>query len=82
MKSGARNKKLHILSIGLYGASIHDIAIPAQKQHVHNGAPCSPIEQSATFFSSTLLNKPDILTMKIIIKTRLTQRVRCVWALE
>ena len=30
MQSGARKKKLHFLSIGLYGASMHDVEIPAQ----------------------------------------------------
>ena len=45
MKSGARKKKLHFLSIGLiYGAPKHDIEIPAQKHYAHNEAPCSPIE--------------------------------------
>ena len=44
---------------------MHDIEIPAQKQHAHNGAPGSPIEQKCHFFPSTLLNKIDVLIMKI-----------------
>ena len=36
---------------------MHDIEIPAQKQHAHNGATASPIEQKCHFFPSTLLNK-------------------------
>ena len=38
---------------------MHDIEIPAQKQHAHNGAPGSPIEQKCHFFLSTLLNKTE-----------------------
>ena len=45
---------------------MHDIEIPAQKQHAHNGAPGSPIEQNAIFFHSTLRNKTDVLIMKIM----------------
>ena len=69
MKSGAR-KKLHFLSIGLYGASMHDVEIPAQKEHAHNGAPCSPTEQKCHFFPSTQLNKTDVLNMKITINCK------------
>ena len=29
---------------------MHDIEMPAQKQHAHNGAPGSPIEQKWHFF--------------------------------
>ena len=50
-----------------YGTSMHDIEIPAQNQHAHNGAPGSPIEQNCHFYPSTLLNKIDVLIMKIMI---------------
>ena len=52
---------MHFLSIGLYGISMHDIEIPAQKQHTHNEAKCSPIEEEKN--PSTLLNKTDVLIM-------------------
>ena len=39
---------------------MHDIEIPAQKRHAHNGAPGSPIEQKCHFCPSALLNKTDV----------------------
>ena len=63
MKSGAR-KKIALYVNRAYGASMHDIEIPAQKQHAHNGVPCSPIEQKCHFFPSILLNKTDVLMGK------------------
>ena len=46
---------------------MHDIEIPAQKQHAHNGAPGSPIEKKCHFFPRTQLNKSNVLIMKIMI---------------
>ena len=39
---------------------MHDIEIPAQKQHSHNETPCRPIEEKCQFFPSTLFNKTDV----------------------
>ena len=71
-KSGAREKQLHSLSM-------HDIDIPAQNQHAHNGAPCSPIERRCHFFPSTLLKKKnDVLIIKNSkkLQRKTTQYVR------
>ena len=45
---------------------MHDIEIPAQKQHAHNGARLvPPLEETFHFFLSTLqLNKTDVLIIK------------------
>ena len=69
MKSSARRKKkLHFLSIGLWHFNAwHWNTIT--KQYAHNGAPGSGslIEQKCHFFPSILLNKTDVLIMKIMI---------------
>ena len=41
-----------------------------KKQHAHNEAPWSPIEQKCHFFPSSLLNKTDVLIMKITINCK------------
>ena len=48
----------NVLSIGLW-RSEHDIEIPAQKQHAHNGAPGSPIKQKCHFFQALSSKKLD-----------------------
>ena len=65
MKSGGRKTvALFVNNRPIWRFEMHDIEIPAQKQHAHNGAPCNPIEQKCHFFPSTLLNKTDVLIVK------------------
>ena len=53
---------------------MHDIEIPAQKQHTHNEAPCRPIDQKSAMFFFFFFQAPCLIKLVnvLIIKITLT----------
>ena len=82
MKSGAREKVALFVNRPMALQCIHDIEINVQvctkRACTQWSALCSPVEQKCYFFPSTLLNKTDVLIMKITINCKEWQLKLCV----
>ena len=77
MNSGARKKVALFVNRPMALQSMHDIEIPAQRQHAHNGAPCRPIIK-VPLFSKHPAKKTDVLIMKITMTCNELDHSNCV----